>query len=553
MNGFSTSGTQIIDPNGDPFIAKGVATFSWPTLTNSAATNTLLSDFPGINMIRLAADSGFTDDPPYNNTPDSVASLVNFIDAVTAKGIVVEIEDHTVWQDPDTLSGSALSNEVAWYASLAAAFESNPYVWFGTMNEPLNSADPSAIQAQELAIYSGIRATGNTAPILLELSGGTGTSFAQASAYAPLQNVVWDIHSYGQDTPGVSTNQAAVTATLDSYIAAVQTVKMAPVIIGEYGPATTVSGPDVNATEVENAVWDSGLGSIAWAWGGSGPDAMGGPGALNAWGQQVASYIGTVAPPVPSVASGPSSTPTTPSAPADDTLISLQPMEAVATQPGSATVINAAAGGGNVITSNGSDTVNAEGGLTEVFASGPSIVVNGGSGALLFVGGTGNDTVEGGSGPVTTYGGTGPGSYSGGTNGQNILVAGDGNTTLRGAGNGDELFGAAGSDGNLLQAGAGNEVIVEGNGATTVEGGPGTCVDFGGTGMDTYLIPATAGGEDLIVGFKPGIDLLQVSGGSAEQALSTASVGSWGTSLNLADGTLVVLFGVQNLTAGGFA
>lgn len=141
---FSISNGQIIGPDGSPFIAKGIDIYDsqMSTVSTSSAGDPLLNLFPGINMIRLACES-------YDNS----AALEAFITTMTSKGIVVEIEDHTAPSSTsNVLTGSALTTELNWYSSLATTFANNPYVWFGTMNEPNDVGNESAVTSQEASI-----------------------------------------------------------------------------------------------------------------------------------------------------------------------------------------------------------------------------------------------------------------------------------------------------------------------------------------------------------------------------------------------------------------
>ena len=102
---FSVSNGQIIDPSGNPFVARGINVF--PGQVDAA---TILQTFPGINAVRVAATPG-TD-------PNVLDALVQ---GLTSKGVVVLIEDHSSsGGNPNTLSGQALANEASWYAGLAA-------------------------------------------------------------------------------------------------------------------------------------------------------------------------------------------------------------------------------------------------------------------------------------------------------------------------------------------------------------------------------------------------------------------------------------------------
>jgi hypothetical protein len=308
---FHIANGQIIAPNGQAFIAKGI-NVRWDQLDAVVGNGTnmpLLADFPGLNMVRVNyEDSGWQD-------PSAIAAAVN---ALTAKGIVVEIEDHTgISATPYT--GSQLAAEQAWYSTLATTFKNNPYVWFGTFNEPGQGTDLAGIAAQELATYNTIRAAGNNNPILMEEPSGGNPGLVGANAagydsagpmspsdYSQMTNIIWDLHYYGW-VSNYSTNGATVAADLQgsaggaSGIAGAQTITSAdgtvPVIIGEFGNSTTGGAIDANGDQVIQAVTQSGHGYLAWGWD---PDEQGDQlttdsGQMTGYGQQIAAAIGSTA------------------------------------------------------------------------------------------------------------------------------------------------------------------------------------------------------------------------------------------------------------------
>jgi hypothetical protein len=123
--GFGVLDGQIYTPDGQPFIARGINIRN-DQLNAAVSSGQLLSAFPGLNMVRLYFEGSFSDD---------LSSIQASINALTAQGIVVAIEDHTgISKAPYT--GSQLAAEQAWYAKIASANKTNPYVWFGTFNEP---------------------------------------------------------------------------------------------------------------------------------------------------------------------------------------------------------------------------------------------------------------------------------------------------------------------------------------------------------------------------------------------------------------------------------
>ena len=258
---------------------------------------------------------------------DAVASL-------TARGTVVEFTDYSNslgtgsgGSQGNIYTGSLLTNESAWFASMAAYYINNPYVWFGTNNEPAlvypgNSnavaTGPQSLSAWQAATYAAIRGTGNKNPILLEpggdavgtFRGGAGVpmmAFQDPTVVATMTNVIWDPHIYGY-MDNYATDAATNNALVTQVVAAVQAVQSAdgvvPAIIGEYGPE------GANGTQLVTAVINAGAsgttGSGAWVWDQDG--VVGGPsgdptglvdfgllsgGQLTTYGQMVALYINT--------------------------------------------------------------------------------------------------------------------------------------------------------------------------------------------------------------------------------------------------------------------
>jgi hypothetical protein len=301
---FKTVNGQIIDPNGNVFVAAGIAIDQG----YMPQASQMLADFPGLNFIRVAVFSYL---PP--------TAYTAFIQTMTSRGIVVELSDYTNTTGVNVgggqgaaFTGQQLTTELNWYSSVASAFASNPYVWLGTDNEP----PQSGLDVWEQETYNAIRSTGNNNPVMIEMPGGgipgsTINSYGyDPSIYAGMTNIVADPHFYGWGS-NFSTNQATVDNTLASLVQGTQTFKSAngtiPVIIGEWGPATDGANTDPNGAQVIQAVQQgvkSGLmsGATAWAWQGGPNDVLNTPGGgLTSFGQEVAQWI--------------SSMPSTPSAP----------------------------------------------------------------------------------------------------------------------------------------------------------------------------------------------------------------------------------------------
>jgi hypothetical protein len=248
---------QIYGPNGQPVVFNGVAVDEQEL---PQAVGTLAQSLPGTNIVRLAV---------FDLNKDTAAYLMPYVLQLNAQGITVEIEDHNY---PDVLTGPALQQAAQWYQSLAAAFIGDPYVIFGTQNEP--SGSPGDVQTMITTIYNAIRSTGNNTLTLITAAGGTSLAGFSESTFANMSNVAFDLHLYNW-LANYSSSLAANQSTLASMVAQTQAFAdqggAIPVIIGEYGNATDGSNVDPGGQQVvqavDNAVQTGQVkGAIAWEW-----------------------------------------------------------------------------------------------------------------------------------------------------------------------------------------------------------------------------------------------------------------------------------------------
>ncbi len=199
---------------------------------------------------------------------------------------------------------------------------------------------------------------------------------------------------------------------------------------------------------------------------------------------------------------------------------------------------------------------NASNPLTMLRGTGSDLVAMGIGGGTVTAGSGGNSTIIGGlnspNGPAVYMTGTASGDrlYAIGY-GNVVAVAGAGNETITGAGNGP--FGGAASHGsNSFTAGSGNDTLISGAGQDTLTAGTGSASMVAGTAADTFAFQrGAAGGSDTISGFKVGVDTLSLTGYglTASSALGTSLQQNGGTVLTFADGTTITVAGVNNLSS----
>lgn len=321
--GFTVSGGQILTSSGTIFSPRGVDIYdsTAESVLGSSATP-LTTIFPAANILPVYVFS--------YATPSTYAAFVN---EVTSAGIVVVfVNNQNFFTDGtsagnsgggcgDIFSGSILTTESNWYASMASFYASNPYVWFETNNEPSyvtgttsdtcasqgGTVNLPALATWQQATYNAIRNAGNSAPILMNEPGGgvpgtvgayTATAYQNLgspmtpSVYSSMTNIIWNLSYYGYAS-GYSTTQSTVNSYLIGSngnvatccaaqsalqavgILAAQTITSAngtvPVIIGQYGLSTNGSTADANGQQVVQAVATEAqgayaAGATAWNW-----------------------------------------------------------------------------------------------------------------------------------------------------------------------------------------------------------------------------------------------------------------------------------------------
>ncbi len=311
---FHVSGGQIIAPNGTVWYGSGIDIHAGNlgSLTGTGG-NSIAAKMPGTNLVRVEFN-------PLDNNPANYDAAVT---ALTGAGIVVQFSDYTNTKggaggaQGTIYVGSQLSNQLAWFSNMAGHFKNNPYVWFGSNNEPtatypdgqVHATGPNSFGAWIRAQYDAVRNAGNNNIFVLDPYGsrpigygGTPLMSATDPAYfATMTNVIWDPHVYGYQNSYSTTTTDKLTADM---IASAQTIRSAdglvPVIIGEFGPGNNLQTQDPNGTQlVASVLKNKGSGWAAWVMdtdgvaGGdsSGNNALLSRGNLTAYGQQVAKAI----------------------------------------------------------------------------------------------------------------------------------------------------------------------------------------------------------------------------------------------------------------------
>lgn len=323
---FVVSNGKLLTPTGSVFYGMGTNVADWAAVggggpgnigngtktVNGSGTPITGDDglyiftlFPQTNFVRLNCQKGLALDTNAGSYNDAPSNFTTFVNNLTSKKCVVVIEDH-VGSSPTIPSGATLTNQNQWYADMATTFINNPYVWFGTMNEPWGGSGttPATMTANQLQTYNAIRGTGNTNPILLEISNppsSEGWTSAVASNFSGMHNVVWDLHCYTLtvNAGNPSSSQSAANTAMANAIGFVQNCGISsadgviPIICGEYGPSVTGSSIDIDGATTVLAVQNSPslFGTIAWTWYSGSDDDIQVTGNVTTWGTELQEYL----------------------------------------------------------------------------------------------------------------------------------------------------------------------------------------------------------------------------------------------------------------------
>ncbi len=219
------------------------------------------------------------------------------------------------------------------------------------------------------------------------------------------------------------------------------------------------------------------------------------------------------------------------------------------------------AAGNDLIVAHGGDQILGGGGNTTIDGGGASDVIFTGGGATTVNGGAaGGDTIVGGGGQLAVtaqhgeaiFGAKGGLSVTASTQGADSIIGGAGALAIVGRGANMLVVGATST--STITTGNGASLIFGATGASTITGGAGSMqVVLGsgnaaiteGSGTATYdVIKGAAGGTDVLHGFKPGSDRIDLFGYSPSQVGVSTAGGS--SVISLADGTKIQLLGVTN-------
>jgi hypothetical protein len=246
--GFHVANGQVVDSNGNNFVAKGLAILDGEMHDHPASE--LVRLFPRISAVNLAV--GGDNNGALSARSDS--EIFAWVDDALSRGLIVVLSDYVPGQ-PNARTGNDLTNVCNWYSRFASRYKDQPRIWWTTSNEVSGSMSES-----HRAIYNAIRSTGNNSIIWMESQDGNNTtSGMNAGDYSSMSNVGFNGHTYPWMFDKNSGNQADYDNTATGIVQMFQNFARSadgvmPVMMGEGGNSTGGNGtpPD---DRIINGVW----------------------------------------------------------------------------------------------------------------------------------------------------------------------------------------------------------------------------------------------------------------------------------------------------------
>ncbi|MDR7088405.1 cellulase family glycosylhydrolase [Cellvibrio fibrivorans] len=260
--GWTINGTQVLDPNGNKFVFRGVNhAHTWfsdrlsQSLKDIAAT--------GANSVRVVLSNGT------QWTRNNGADVTNVINQCKANKLVCVLEVHDSTGYGESAAATHISRATEYWLSSdikAAITGQEDYVIVNIANEPFgNSTSAATYTADHITAIRALRSGGLTHMLMVDAA-NWGQDWSNAMrdnapsilAADTLKNTIFSVHMYE-----VYSNASIVQSYLNSF----QTRGLA-VVVGEFGAEH--SGSNVAEEAILQYAQDMGIGYLGWSWSGNG-------------------------------------------------------------------------------------------------------------------------------------------------------------------------------------------------------------------------------------------------------------------------------------------
>jgi len=258
--GFTVSGTQLLDGNGQPFIMRGVNhPHTWYTQRTAAFADIAAT---GANTVRVVLSDG------QQWTRNSASDVANVISLCKSHKLICVLEVHDATGSGEKQEAGTLANAAKYWVDIAEVLVGQEdYVIINIANEPFGNNQPASTWTNEHQSAIGtIRDAGLTHSLLIDAANwgqdwqeimlDNATAVAQAD---PLSNTFFSVHMYEvyQDRNKI-----------ESYISRFIDRHNLPIIVGEFGGDH--NGQAVDEDSILAVAQELGIGYLGWSWSGNG-------------------------------------------------------------------------------------------------------------------------------------------------------------------------------------------------------------------------------------------------------------------------------------------
>lgn len=259
--GLRVSGTQLVEKDGTPFVARGVShAHTWYTSQTTTAIPAIRA--AGANALRVVLSGGD------RWTKNDAADVTNVISLCKANKLICMLENHDTTGYGEQSGAVSLDTAANYWVGIKSALiGQEDYVQINIGNEPYgnNATTNASWAADSVAAIKKLRAAGLHHNIVIDAPNWgqdwAGTMRDQAATVAagdPDGNVLFSVHMYG-----VYKDASTIKAYLDAFKA-----KNLPLVIGEFGFDHSDGNPDEDTIMSESVA--RGIGYYGWSWSGNG-------------------------------------------------------------------------------------------------------------------------------------------------------------------------------------------------------------------------------------------------------------------------------------------
>lgn len=260
--GFSVSGTQLLDGNGQPFVMRGVNhPHAWYSNNLSSIADIAAT---GANVVRVVLADG----QQWARTPANEVQQI--VDLCKEHRLICMLEVHDATGYPESVAAGTLAQAAQYWVDIAHVLQGQEdYVIINIANEPFgNGLSADTWTREHRSAIEAVRSAGLSHTLVVDAA-NWGQDWerimldkaSDVASADPLRNTIFSVHMYEV--------YGTYNAVLD-YITTFLERHNLPLIVGEFGAEHGNPSQPVAAEAILEISDELGVGYIGWSWSGNG-------------------------------------------------------------------------------------------------------------------------------------------------------------------------------------------------------------------------------------------------------------------------------------------